>query len=281
MDEQSLKQFNEIVALSEPELNLAEAALAIARFEYPEMEAVRYLARLDEMAGAIRDELEADPADPLDMMQELNRYLYRQLGFSGNLTDYFDPRNSFLNDVLDRRVGNPITLSLIHIEVGRRLGLPVEGISFPGHFLVKMDIGGGAVVMDPFLQGTSLSLDDLARRAESVLDEDTPVRDLLPQLLENASKKDILVRMLRNLKIIYRERNDCERLVQVSDMMLTITPDHPRETRDRGRVYHALEHHCAAIRDYRRYLELAPDAEDADEIHELLVSLQILAPRLH
>ncbi len=252
MDEQSLKQFSEIVAVSEPELNLAEAALAIARFEYPEMEAAPYLARLDEMAEAIRDDLEANPGDPLDMMGELNRYLYQQLGFSGNLADYFDPRNSFLNDVLDRRVGNPITLSLVHIEVGRRLGLPIAGISFPGHFLVKMDIGGGAVIMDPFMQGTSLSLDDLTRRAESVLDAETPVRELLPQLLENATKKDILMRMLRNLKSIYRERKDYGRLIHVVDMTLTVNPDRPGEIRDRGRVYQALEHYRAAAADFCR-----------------------------
>ncbi len=281
MDEHSLKQFNEIVAASEPELNLAEAALAIARFEYPELEAVQYLARLDAMAKAIRDELAADATDPLDTMGELNRYLYTRLGFSGNLTDYFDPRNSFLNDVLDRRVGNPITLSLVQIEVGRRLGLPIGGVSFPGHFLVKLDVDGGAVIMDPFLQGTSLSLDDLTRRAESVLDEDTPVRELLPQLLENASKKDILLRMLRNLKAIYRERKDYERLIHVADMMLTVNPDQPRETRDRAWVYQALEHYCAAICDYRRYLELAPHAEDADEVRELMASLHARAPKVH
>ncbi len=281
MDEHSLKQFNEIVAVSEPELNLAEAALAIATFEYPEMDTVGYLTRLDEMAEHIRAELEAGSPDPLDTLGELNRYLYRRLGFSGNLTDYFDPRNSFLNDVLDRRLGNPISLSLVHMEVGRRLGLPVEGVSFPGHFLVKMDVDGGAVIMDPFLQGTSLSLDELARRAESVFDADTPVRELLPQLLENASKKDILVRMLRNLKSIYQERQDYERLIHVVDMMLSVNPDLPRETRDRARVYQALDHHYAAIRDYRRYLQLAPQADDAEEVRELLVGLQALAPKLH
>ncbi|MDJ0871365.1 MAG: tetratricopeptide repeat protein [Gammaproteobacteria bacterium] len=281
MDEHSLKYFNEIVAVSEPELNLAEAALAIATFEYPEMDTVGYLTRLDEMAENIRAELDVGSPDPLDMLGELNRYLYSHLGFSGNLTDYFDPRNSFLNDVLDRRLGNPISLSLVHMEVGRRLGLPVEGVSFPGHFLVKMDVDGGAVIMDPFLQGTSLSLDELARRAESVFDADTPVRELLPQLLENASKKDILVRMLRNLKSIYQERQDYERLIHVVDMMLSVNPDLPRETRDRARVYQALDHHYAAIRDYRRYLQLAPQADDAEEVRELLVGLQALAPKLH
>ncbi len=281
MDEHSLKYFNEIVAVSEPELNLAEAALAIATFEYPEMDTVGYLTRLDEMAENIRAELDVGSPDPLDMLGELNRYLYSRLGFSGNLTDYFDPRNSFLNDVLDRRLGNPISLSLVHMEVGRRLGLPVEGVSFPGHFLVKMDVDGGAVIMDPFLQGTSLSLDELARRAESVFDADTPVRELLPQLLENASKKDILVRMLRNLKSIYQERQDYERLIHVVDMMLSVNPDLPRETRDRARVYQALDHHYAAIRDYHRYLQLAPQADDAEEVRELLVGLQALAPKLH
>ncbi len=281
MDESSLKAFREIVALSEPELNLAEAALHIAKFEYPGLDVGQYLARLDLMAEAIRLEVKTDSADPLDVMWELNQYLYGELGFTGNLTDYFDPRNSFLNDVLDRRIGNPISLSLVHMEVGRRVGLPIQGVSFPGHFLVKLDVDGGSVVMDPFLQGTSLSLDELERRAESVLDEGTPVKDLLPQLLEDASKKDILRRMLRNLKGIYVERKDYERLIHVADMMLTVAPDHPRETRERGWVYQKLGHIRAAIRDYCRYMELAPDAADAEEIRERLVSLQLLSPQVH
>jgi len=276
-----LNQFNNIVSAGDKELNLAEAALIIAKHEYPGLDVARYLSRFDQMAAAVSSRLASAHGAMLDNLQALNDYLYEEEGFSGNLEDYSDPRNSFLNDVLDRRAGIPITLSLIHLEVGRRVGLPLEGVSFPGHFLVKLELDGAAVVLDPFHRGVSLSEDELRMRAEWVLGEEVPVGDLLPSLLEGASKRDMLVRMLRNLKGIYRERDDPARLLQVMDMILSVNPDLPNELRARGDVYRGLAYFGAALTDYRRYLTLAPDADDTQEIREHVITLQALPTAIH
>lgn len=276
-----LNQFSSIVSASENELNLAEAALIIAKHEYPGLDVPQYLKRFDQMAAAVSSRLASEQGALLHNLQTLNDYLYEEEGFSGNLSDYSDPRNSFLNDVLDRRAGIPITLSLVHLEVGRRVGLPLEGVSFPGHFLVKLELDGAAVVLDPFHQGVSLSEDELKMRAEWVLGEEVPVVDLLPSLLEGASKRDILVRMLRNLKGIYREREDPARLIQVMDMILSVKPDLPDELRARGDVYREMAYFGAALTDYRRYLTLAPDADDTEKIREHVITLQALPTALH
>lgn len=276
-----LNRFSNIVSASDNELNLAEAALIIAKHEYPRLDVARYLSRFDQMAAAVSSRLASEHGALLDNLQALNDYLYEEQGFSGNLEDYADPRNSFLNDVLDRRAGIPITLSLIHLEVGRRVGLPLEGVSFPGHFLVKLELDGAAVVLDPFHRGVSLSEDELRMRAEWVLGEEVPVGDLMPSLLEGASKRDMLVRMLRNLKGIYRDRKDPARLLQVMDMILSVNPELLGELRVRGDVYRELEHFGAALTDYRRYLTAAPDAADVQEIREHVITLQALPTALH
>jgi regulator of sirC expression with transglutaminase-like and TPR domain len=276
-----LTQFRQALSVDEDKLGLAEAALLIARQEYPDLPVGRYLERLDEMADAIRPRVRQDPGSPVDRLRSLNRYLYEQLGFTGNRSRYFDPRNSFLNDVMDRRTGIPITLSLVYMEVGRRLGLPLQGVSFPGHFLVKLDLNGTAVVLDPYHGGVPLSDGELQRRAKQVFGPQLPLGELMPRLLEAASKRAILLRMLRNLKGVYREHHDFERLVRVAHLILVVSPDSAREIRDRASFYEALDYHHGAVADYRRYLELDPDAEDAQSIRERLIRLQSQPSELH
>src|SRR5882672_1206516 len=157
------ERWNEIVTGPEEDIGLAEAALLIAAPEYPGLDIPAYLARLSEMAATLKRRLRED-ISPTETPIALNRYLFDELGFGGNTGDYYDPRNSFLNEVLDRRLGIPITLSLVHIEVGRRIGLALHGVSFPGHFLVKCITRNGAVVLDPYAHGASLSLEDLQER---------------------------------------------------------------------------------------------------------------------
>ena len=276
-----LNELSRALSAEDDEFDLAAAALLVARQEYPELDVEQYLERLDEMANTIRSRMKTGEGTVLDNLRALNRYLYTELGFSGNASQYFDPRNSFLNDVMDRRTGIPITLSLVHLEIGRRLGLDLQGVSFPGHFLVKLDLEDGSVILDPYHQGASLSNDELKRRAELVFGAQAPVDDLMPRLLESASKRDIIVRMLRNLKGIYREREDYERLVHVANMIVAIHPDNPRDIRDRGLFYEELGYGHGAMADYRRYLHLAPEAEDAQSIRDRLIQLQSRSGALH
>src|SRR5688500_2385828 len=199
--------WNEIVAAPEEEIDLVEAALVVAAEDYPGLDVAAYRARIDELAATLKRRLRAD-ISPTDALIALNRYLFEELGFAGNVGDFYDPRNSYLNEVLDRRLGIPITLSLVYVEVGRRVGLALHGVSFPGHFLVKCTMRNGAVVLDPYARGVSLGVEDLQQRLKVLRGGAAPAPDMVGQMIAAAGKKAILARMLRNLKAIHRERRD-------------------------------------------------------------------------
>ena len=175
----SAQRWKEIVAGPEEDIGLAEAALVIAAHEYPGLDLNAYLARIAELAETLKGRLRRD-IGPTDALVALNRYLFEELGFSGNTADYYDPRNSYLNEVLDRRLGIPITLSVLCIEIGRRIGLALHGVSFPGHFLVKCVVRDGVVVLDPYARGASLSLDDLQLRLKTLRGETPPIGGTFP-----------------------------------------------------------------------------------------------------
>src|SRR5262249_5531422 len=184
-------QWSEIVAREEEDIDLAEAALVIAAEEYRDLDILHYLSRIDEMAATLKRRLRRDISTP-DTIIALNRYLFDELVFSGNAADYYDPRNSFLNEVLERRLGIPITLSMVYVEIGRRLGLALRGISFPGHFLVKCTVRDGALVLDPYANGASLGLDDLRQRLRVLRSgAGDPTDDEMRALLAPAKKKEI------------------------------------------------------------------------------------------
>src|SRR5436305_6010826 len=195
----------------------------------------------------------------------LNQSLFEELGFHGNTDEYYDPRNSYLNDVLDRKVGIPISLSVLYIAVGRRVGLPLEGVSFPGHFLVRLRMRAGVLVLDPFAAGAPQSEADLRERLQRVIPagvtQDVPVSELpLDQFLEAASHHQILARVLRNLKAIYRDNDQPERLLAVLNRMLLVAPAAAAELRDRGIVYQRLECHRAAPKQLTAHPEPHPPA---------------------
>jgi regulator of sirC expression with transglutaminase-like and TPR domain len=194
--------FHVLVSRSDDQINLFQAALLIAADEYPELNIEQYLTQMDTWADNIRHSL-PENAHLEIRVQYLNDYLFGNLGFSGNTDDYYDPRNSYLNEVIDRRQGIPITLSVLYLELGRRLGLNLSGVSFPGHFLVKLPHGGGALVLDPFNGGMALNSQDLLARLQTMFEVD--VEDLTP-FLSTASNKLILVRLLSNLKGIYHHQ---------------------------------------------------------------------------
>lgn len=266
------ERFAQLVSGSEEELGLAEAALLIAQEEHPEIDVAAYLRQLDALAAAVRVRLPESPS-PADIIQGLNIQLFREEGLSGNESEYYDPRNSFLNEVLDRKRGIPITLSVVYLEVGRRLGLPLVGVGFPGHFLVKYPSADGDLVLDPFAGGISLSRAELEQRLREMYGEGNPFLSQISQLLAPTSKKEILVRMLRNLKGIYLQQNDFTRALAVLDRILLVAPDLAMEIRDRGAVHQRLGHLQAAVQDFRRYVQMAPNAEDSEAIRAFIARM--------
>ncbi|MCB1734529.1 MAG: tetratricopeptide repeat protein [Gammaproteobacteria bacterium] len=271
---------NETLGLDDAQLGLADLALLLARDAYPELDVAHYLARLDEMAMEARANLPAK-ADVFVTLAALNRYLFTEQGFKGNFDDYYDPRNSYLNEVLDRRTGIPITLSLVYIEVGRRLGLSLDGVSFPGHFLVKCSVDGGDVVLDPYSGGVSLGTDELEHRLSDVVGEKHAARINLADVLGAAPTRDILVRMLHNLKAVYMRDEELHKALQISGRVLQLKPGSSDDLRDRGVLYAALDCFRPALDDLRRYLKLRPNAADADDIRERVIQLQGRVAQLH
>ncbi len=258
-------------------LNLAEAALLIAQDEYPALDVDAYLKRLDELAARVRAELPATPSLE-EMIVTLNHFLFVEQGFAGNTDDYYDPRNSFLNEVLDRKLGIPITLSILYLEIGRRLGLPFEGVSFPGHFLVKYPTEDGDLVLDPFSGGTPLDEHDLQTLLDKTFGETAEVPPL-NQLLSAAGKQEILVRMLRNLKGVYQHHSQSAKVLNTLNRILLIAPGQPVETLERARLYDQMECLQAALADYERYLALAPAA--APEVGRRAAELRQRVARLN
>lgn len=273
------QRWTEIVVAPEEEIDLPEAALVLAAFEYPDLDIEAYRAQLVEMAATLRRRLRAD-ISPTDTLIALNRFLFDELGFRGNAADYYDPRNSYLNEVLDRRLGIPITLALVYVEVGRRLGLALHGVAFPGHFLVKCILRDGAVVLDPYARGVSLGLEALQARLRA-LGSVNPTAEMVGQLLAAAGKKVVLGRMLRNLKAIYRERGDLVRALGAADRIISLEPSAAEAYRDRAALYLDLECFRAALADYRSYLMLKPGAEDAAAVRRQVAELQQVASRLN
>ena len=269
------ERFRQIASGPEEELDLAEASLWLAAEACPGLDVDAYLARLDSLADAIAPALVGE-ASTLARVEILNRELFGTHGFHGSRDDYYEPSNSFLNAVLDRRSGIPITLCVIYIEVARRLGLDAAGINFPGHFLAR--VGAEPVIVDAF-EGRITSRHECEQRLRAALGDDAR---LGPSQLEPAGKKQILVRMLGNLKSIYAGRRDFEAALGCSERSLVLAPDSPIELRDRGLIYHALECARPALADLERYLELAPNSvEDDHPIRRLIAQLQRELPEIH
>ena len=256
------------IAEKEP-LDLARAALAIAHEEYPSLDEADYLRKLDEIAAQVMRSLPPG-ALPERRVGRLNLVLFRELGFRGNDSDYYDPRNSFLNEVLDRRVGIPITLSVVYLEVARRCGLAAQGVSFPGHFLCKVPLDEGELIVDPFHRGRLLGRDDLQKLLESnSRDARLSARHLRP-----ASGRDILARMLHNLRAVYLERHDVPRALSAVERLLVLAPSDGRTLRERADLYEKLGGSAAAAADLSRVLELEPLAKDAKTLRARVSKLR-------
>ncbi|TMG75060.1 MAG: tetratricopeptide repeat protein [Betaproteobacteria bacterium] len=280
-----LAAFAELMSRDDARIDLAQACLMIAQDAYPELPVERYLGDLERMAMRLRARL-PQSGGAEERVARLNEFLYAELGFRGNTDDYYDPRNSYLNEVMDRRIGIPISLAILYMVLGRRVGLPLEGVSFPGHFLVRLRLRAGVLVLDPFAAGAPQSEADLRERLARVIPPgvagDVPVSELpLDQFLEAASHHQILARVLRNLKAIYRDNHQPERLLAVLNRMVIVAPDATAELRDRGIVYHRLECYRAALKDLSDYIEREPNAADVDEVRVRLMEVSSRCARLN
>jgi len=266
-----------------PRCELARGALEIARIAYPDLDADESLRELDRLADEVRPRL-MPGFTAMDRALTVSRYLFGECGFRGNTDDYYDVRNSFLNDVLTLRRGIPITLSTVLMEVGNRVGVPFEGVGFPGHFLVRVPAGAGEhLILDPFNGGQRVDDDELLARLRTLADANKGPRfETVPaEFLTPTSSRAMLGRMLRNLLRIYLERDsDAEALLTV-DLLLVMTPQGADEIRTRGFLYERLGCPAAAAQDFRRYMELAPDAEDMEQIRTRLSRLLDDTPTFH
>jgi len=281
----ALDAFARLVRGDDAQIDLAHACLMIAQDAYPALEVERYLGDLERMAMRLRGRMPQSSAVE-ERVAALNQFLFEDLGFRGNTDEYYDPRNSYLNDVIDRKVGIPISLSILYMVVGRRVGLPLEGVSFPGHFLVRLRVRAGVLILDPFAAGAPLSEGDLRERLQRVIPagatDDVPVSELpLDQFLEAASNRQTLARVLRNLKAIYRETDKPERMLEVLNRMLLVAPDATAELRERGIVYQRLECYRAALKDLSDYVEREPEAPDMDEVRVRLIEVSARCARLN
>lgn len=269
-----LAYFAALVA-SDAHFPLLEAAVSIAQDEYPELDVQQVLGEVDRLVERLKRQMPAD-ATPLQRLRVLNQFFFRDLGFSGNVNHYHDPDNSFLSAVLCTRRGIPISLALLWMELAQGVGLPAHGVGFPGHFMVKVQLPGGLVVIDPFT-GQSLGRDALAERLEPYQlpgDMEDEFNAPLGLYLQAAHPRDIIARMLRNLKEIYRTEEDWTRMLAVQNRLIVLLPAFWNEYRDRGLLHAELGNAVQAILDLEIYLENAREAVDHRAITDRLSALQ-------
>ncbi|MBT9314632.1 transglutaminase family protein [Leptothoe spongobia TAU-MAC 1115] len=259
---QARQRFRYLIA--QPTLDLAAAALCPAQEFYPELDPDACCRQLDDLAAAISPNISTYP---LKTIQAINQYLYTELGFSGNQIDYYDPDNSYLNRVLERRLGIPITLALVYLEVSQRLGFPLVGVGMPGHFLVCPTIEDMEVYIDPFNQGEVLFEPDCQAIFQRLYGVNAAWSSTY---LAPIPTKALLARLLNNLKLIYLNRRDLSNTLIFLDYLLLLFPNEPSNSRDRGLVHYQLQNLLAARSDLETYLAYSPSAPDRDQILQLI-----------
>ncbi len=266
-------EFRAAVQRRDNEIDLAGAALLYARDAYPDLDPALYLNQLDEWAEGIRSDVAAS-SDPI---ATLNQYLFDDLHFTGNRRFYGDPRNSYLNQVIDRRLGLPITLSVLYIEIARRVGLQVEGVGLPGHFIVRQPDRHGVRYVDPFHQGRGLTIEDCRNL---VVDLSNGALEFQPEMLEAVGARQILIRMLANLKNAYVREQLFERAVPVVERLLDLKPDDALQLRDLGLLHYQLEHYGPALQALQHYVSIAGAASD-DPVQQVIANLHTRIARLN
>lgn len=269
-NQEQLKLFALEALKAESELDLGRAALLMAKCQYPKLNVELYIAQFDEIAEIISNRLSSK--NPLLIIKNINEYFFQELAFQGNKENYYDPRNSFLNEVLVRRLGIPISLSVIYMEVARRLGLKIDGVGLPGHFLVKCKTEDQEIILDPFHQGKELSQTDCQALLTTIYGSGI---ELKPSFFRAVSKKEILIRMLNNLKNIYISGNDPARALITLETLLILTPQAINEIKERGIINYRLGKFSQAIKDLEFYLQHSPKTVETDNIRKLLNQIKL------
>lgn len=258
--------FYQEIQQPDEQINLAKAALYIAQEEYPDLDVEQSLETFDVMAEEVRQQLPPERY-PLRIIKTINQYLFDDLGFRGNTDDYYDPRNSFLSDVIVRRTGIPITLSLVYLEVARRIDFPMVGIGMPGHFIIRPDFADAGIFVDAFNRGEILFAEDWQPRLSQLYGQPVQLR---PEFFAPVTSRQFLARMLMNLKMIYLQQMQAKKCLGVIDRILLLFPDAPNQLRDRGLLYYQSDRWSEARQDLESYLAIVPDAADAAIVRQLL-----------
>ena len=275
--EQIDREFSQIASLPNDRIDLAHGALLIAKAAYPELDETLYLGHLDRIASRVKRDMTTDP-DVIDIITRINLILFDEEKFRGNRDDYYDPDNSFLNRVLDRKTGIPITLCLIYIEVAGRLGLDVRGIGLPGHFIAALYHESGKIYIDPFNGGEIRTKDDCLEIVRTYTSKAAApdLHWLLP-----IGKKEFLARMLRNLKFIYARQENDVMLFRMLYWILILQPDATAELGARAMLYEAMGNPARAVEDWKRYLANIGDHESVTEILARIDKLKKQPSRIH
>ena len=269
--------FREAIDCPEDQIDLGRAALAIATQEYPDLKIEDCLSQLDALGQAVELRI-GEERNPYRVIAALNTVLFKEHGFQGNRAEYYDPKNSFLNDVITRKKGIPISLSVIYMEVARRVGLSLGGVGFPGHFLVKYHDAEIEILIDVFNEGEIRAREDLDQMLQQLYRGQVSYQ---PGFVTPLSKRDILRRMLNNLKWIYLEKGDPLKTLSVLDQLVILDPGSASEIRDRGLLYITLECYAQALEDLESYLRLAPGADDAPRIKAQIESVRQRSVQIH
>ena len=268
-------RFRDVIEGPEGQLDLGRAALLLATLEYPDLDVDEWLTRLDELGAEVRDRA-AGVAGDFDRLGVLTGYLYGELGLRGNSDDYYDPRNSFLNDILERRLGIPISLAVLLIEVGRRAEVPLFGVGLPGHFLVR-HARHTELLLDPFDSGRILTRVECAEILAAVLGEQVPLRQ---EMLRPVSSLQILARMHYNLRAIYLQRQDLRKVKRVIERLVRLEPADLNHRRDRG-VFRIHAGDMRGIDDLEHYLDGSEEVSDREEIEKLLAEARRKLAAVH
>ncbi len=275
LDVPSPLQYFASLVQSDEHFPLLEAAISLAQDEYPDLDVQQVLGDVDQLLARVKRRLPAD-ASPLQRLRILNQFFFRDLSFGGNINDYYDPDNSYLNAVLRTRRGIPVSLAVLWLELAGGLGLNARGVSFPGHFMVKVNLPKGQVVIDPF-SGHSLSRDELAERLEPFRQRSGLVDEFevpISLYLQSVPAREVIGRMLRNLKDIHKTQQDWVRLIAVQDRLIVLLPQAWAEYRDRGMALAEQGETSRAVDDLEAYLAHAEDALDLDVVAERLALLR-------
>ena len=257
--------------IEDERVDILRAALTFARIEDPQLDVEHYVRRIEGFAKRVAARIQ-DPDDPAQIIAALNEVLFQEEMFRGNTVDYYSPRNSYLQNVLDRALGIPITLALVYMEVARRVSFRLFGVGMPGHFLLKhYDVDGRSILIDAFERGSIVSEEDCRQKLETIYSGQIELR---PEFLLPVTRRQMLTRMLNNLRSVYLSQRDFRRAVQIVDLILVIYPRSPEDVKQRAVLRYNLDDYRGALNDFDEYVKMSPDASDAEEIKQTALSLR-------